>query len=112
MGGQVMLFTTTVRVFLVQGSVPLRGVHVELYDRDRRTADDLLGASRTDARGEVVFRYQSSVFGMDEIVDGVAFWNTRPEVYAAVLNAGGEVVQLDTRGGIGQPDCARNDRTA
>ena len=86
------------RVKLVLAEAPNTGVpgaKISLYDRDVANPDDLLGTGITDANGEVLFTYDSSVFMDDE--DGPE-WSmaSLPDLYVVVYSAAGEEV-LNTR---------------
>jgi hypothetical protein len=76
-----MQYATTVRLF-VDGAPEqiLRNVKVSLYDRDRVSADDLLGTVMTDERGEARFSFTSEQFvDLDDHFGGVF-----PDLYAVV----------------------------
>lgn len=84
-----MRYTTTVKLVLAESpSSPIPNVRVALYDRDRFTPDDLLGAAETNADGEARFQYNTEAFAdVDEAMGG-----DMPELYAVVYDARDQVV--------------------
>lgn len=89
-----MKFTTRIRVVL-EGPppLPLPGVTVQLYDRDRITPDDLLGAAVTDAMGEAEIHFgEEDFFDLDEYLGR----GSLPDLYVLVLDREGRRV-LSTR---------------
>ena len=80
-------YTTVVRVVDEGSGLPLAGLHVSLFDRDRFSADDLLGTGTTDAAGEVLFDYDSSHFtDLEDRMSG-----SLPDLYCVVRSGGAEV---------------------
>lgn len=83
----MMHYATVVRVVDGDSGLPLVGLHVSLFDRDRFSADDLLGTGTTDAAGQVSFDYDSSHFGdLEDRMSG-----TLPDLYCVVRWEGAEV---------------------
>lgn len=96
-----MEYVTVVRVLVEGTRAPLAGVHVELYDRDERSEDDLLGHGATNQFGEVMFHYTTRDFadsptGLDDSGLRLRNRDTVPDLYAVVYDAQGNVV-LSTR---------------
>ncbi len=89
-----MDFATTVRVLIKESRQPIAGAYVELYDRDENSEDDKLGEGKTNAQGEVLFKYTTADFrdgilGGDETRLGE---DSVPDLYAIVYNASGTQV--------------------
>jgi hypothetical protein len=61
-GERAMEYITIVRVLVDGTREPLKGVNVELYDRDERSQDDRVGRGTTNQFGEVTFRYHTRDF--------------------------------------------------
>lgn len=80
-----------VHVFLKESNQPLVNVSVSLFDRDRRSSDDLLGVVNTDRYGRAWFRFGSSDF-FDGLGDDDQFLDFTPELYAKAYGKDGEVV--------------------
>lgn len=69
----------------------LPNVKVSLYDRDWKSADDLLGTGITDANGEIFFEFDEKKYKDDE--DGPD-WRIEslPDLYVNVYDAQNNVV--------------------
>lgn len=91
-----MLLTTRVKLVLAETpTTPLAGVRVELYDRDQGDPDDRLGEGVTDAKGEVLFSYDSSLYTDTEDKPDWRI-DSLPDLYVVVYDKAGQVV-LSTR---------------
>lgn len=91
-----MLLTTRVKLVLAESpTVGLAGVKVALFDQDIHDEDDLLGSGVTDAKGEYLFAYDSSLYTDTEDKDD---WTiaSLPDLYVVVYDGSGQVV-LTTR---------------
>lgn len=89
------MFVANVRVLITESEQPLPGVAVSLYDRDRHSADDLLGTARTDGQGLATIEFSGRSFGDDPsrvIDDSPGRLDLLPDVYVVVHGASGEVV--------------------
>lgn len=89
-----MDYVTTVRVLVRETRRPIANARVELYDRDEKSDDDLLGSGITNRFGEVTFKYNSKAFtdgliGADETRLG---GDTVPDLYPVVYDAQGGLV--------------------
>jgi hypothetical protein len=85
-------YQTVVRVVDGGSGRPLAGLEVSLFDRDRFSADDLLGSGTTDASGEVPFEYHSGHFAdLEDRVSGML-----PDLYCVVRLRGSEVYSTRT----------------
>lgn len=89
-----MDFVTTVRVLVKESRQPIAGAFVELYDRDEKSEDDKLGEGKTNAYGEVLFKYTTADF-RDGVVGGDETrlgQDSVPDLYAIIYNASGTQV--------------------
>jgi hypothetical protein len=84
-----MKYVTTVLLFLAdEPDRPIPNVRITLHDRDRLSADDLLGSEITDEQGEATVSYTTEDFmDLDDRFGG-AF----PDLYAVVLDREGNTV--------------------
>ena len=69
----------------------LPNVQVSLYDRDWKSADDLLGTAVTDAKGEIYFEFDEKKYKDDEDAPD---WRIEslPDLYVNVFDAQGNLV--------------------
>jgi len=98
-----MHFLTIVELFIHGVNQPLSDVEVALYDRDRRSEDDLLGVAVTDQDGQARFQFSTRDFAdRFGVFDDEAFifphFDTAqfPDLYVVVYDRNNEVV-LSTR---------------
>lgn len=91
-----MPFSTTVRLFSAQNrSLPLPGVRVELYDRDRFSPDDQLASGVTDASGTARMTFSSQAFAdLDDA--GIGPVSSLPDLYVLARDGSGNIV-ISTR---------------
>ena len=90
-------YVTTVRLLVRENRKPLANVKVELFDRDEYSADDALGAGRTNQFGEITFKYTTKDFTdtllrTDDKLGVGGNADTVPDLYAVVYNSQNEVV--------------------
>lgn len=98
--GDIMMFTTVVKIVLKESKHPLGGIKVSLFDRDSMSSDDLIGTGHTSKNGRVYFKYSSNKYSDYFGDESSVFWphlnNLRPDLYVKIYNKNGEVV-LSTR---------------
>jgi hypothetical protein len=84
----MMNYATTVRVVAQGSHRPLPGLRVSLFDKDRFSADDLLGTGTTDAAGEFRFEYETKDFAdLEDRISG-----SLPDLYCVVYAADGSQI--------------------
>ena len=91
-----MLLTTRVKLVLAETpTVGLPNVKVALFDQDIDDEDDPLGTGVTDAQGEFLFAYDSSLYTDAEDKDD---WTiaSLPDLYVIAYDAQGQEV-VNTR---------------
>lgn len=99
-----MNFLTTVELFIRETRQPLPGIKVALYDRDRRSQDDLLGEVVTDRDGKAQFDFSTQDF-VDRfgLFDDTAFTfpyfnlDNLPDLYVVIYNLQNEPIMSTRR---------------